>query len=57
MADKLTFTLDTGDGEAKDVVIKLRPDLADRLQIRRNCRRSTHGANGGSRCGRGSRTR
>ena len=29
MADeKLTFTLDTGDGEAKDVVIKLRPDLA-----------------------------
>ena len=26
--DKLTFTLDTGDGEAKDVVIKLRPDLA-----------------------------
>ncbi|WP_375290928.1 peptidylprolyl isomerase [Qipengyuania sp.] len=29
MADEtLTFTLDTGDGEAKDVVIKLRPDLA-----------------------------
>ena len=28
MADKLTFTLDTGDGEPKDVVIKLRPDLA-----------------------------
>ena len=29
MADeKLTFTLDTGDGEAKDVVIKLRPDVA-----------------------------
>ncbi|MBT2133254.1 peptidylprolyl isomerase [Croceibacterium sp. LX-88] len=29
MADeKLTFTLDTGDGEARDVVIKLRPDLA-----------------------------
>lgn len=28
MADKLTFTLDTGDGESKDVVIKLRPDLA-----------------------------
>ncbi len=29
MADqKLTFTLDTGDGEGKDVVIKLRPDLA-----------------------------
>ena len=29
MADeKLTFTLDTGDGEAKDVVIKLRDDLA-----------------------------
>ncbi|MBO9516596.1 MAG: peptidylprolyl isomerase [Porphyrobacter sp.] len=29
MADeKLTFTLDTGDGEAKDVVIKLRSDLA-----------------------------
>ena len=28
MADKLTFTLDTGDGENKDVVIKLRPDLA-----------------------------
>ena len=26
--DKLTFTLDTGDGEARDVVIKLRPDLA-----------------------------
>ena len=28
MADTLTFTLDTGDGEHKDVVIKLRPDLA-----------------------------
>ena len=29
MADQtLTFTLDTGDGEARDVVIKLRPDLA-----------------------------
>ena len=29
MADeKLTFTLDTGDGEARDVVIKLRADLA-----------------------------
>ena len=28
MADKLTFTLDTGDGANKDVVIKLRPDLA-----------------------------
>ena len=28
MAKKLTFTLDTGDGEGKDVVIKLRPDLA-----------------------------
>ena len=28
MADTLTFTLDTGDGEYKDVVIKLRPDLA-----------------------------
>ncbi len=28
MADTLTLTLDTGDGEAKDVVIKLRPDLA-----------------------------
>ncbi|MDE1467907.1 peptidylprolyl isomerase [Aurantiacibacter sp. D1-12] len=29
MADeKLTFTLDTGDGEGKDVVIKLRRDLA-----------------------------
>jgi len=28
MADTLTFTLDTGDGESKDVVIKLRPDLA-----------------------------
>lgn len=29
MADeKLTFSLDTGDGETKDVVIKLRPDLA-----------------------------
>ena len=28
MADTLTFTLDTGDGEARDVVIKLRADLA-----------------------------
>ncbi|WP_108787884.1 peptidylprolyl isomerase [Erythrobacter sp. Alg231-14] len=28
MADTLTFTLDTGDGEGKDVVITLRPDLA-----------------------------
>lgn len=28
MADTLTFTLDTGDNEPKDVVIKLRPDLA-----------------------------
>ena len=28
MADTLTFTLDTGDGEPKDVVINLRPDLA-----------------------------
>ena len=28
MADTLTFTLDTGDGEARDVVIKLRSDLA-----------------------------
>ena len=28
MADKLTFTLDTGTGETGDVVIKLRPDLA-----------------------------
>ena len=28
MADTLTFTLDTGDGEHRDVVIKLRPDLA-----------------------------
>ena len=28
MADTLTFTRDTGDGENKDVVIKLRPDLA-----------------------------
>jgi peptidylprolyl isomerase len=28
MADTLTFTLDTGDGEARDVVIKLRGDLA-----------------------------
>ena len=27
-ADTLTFTLDTGDGQPKDVVIKLRPDLA-----------------------------
>ena len=27
-ADKLTFTLDTGNGEGGDVVIKLRPDLA-----------------------------
>jgi len=26
--DTLTLTLDTGDGEARDVVIKLRPDLA-----------------------------
>jgi peptidylprolyl isomerase len=26
--DKLTFTLDTGNGEGGDVVIKLRPDLA-----------------------------
>ena len=26
--DTLTFTLDTGDGEGGDVVIKLRPDLA-----------------------------
>jgi peptidylprolyl isomerase len=26
--DTLTFTLDTGDGESRDVVIKLRPDLA-----------------------------
>ena len=26
--DKLTFTLDTGNGETGDVVIKLRPDLA-----------------------------
>ncbi len=28
MAETLTFTLDTGDGEPKDVVIKLRSDLA-----------------------------
>ena len=28
MAETLTFTLDTGDGEARDVVITLRPDLA-----------------------------
>lgn len=28
MAETLTFTLDTGDGVPKDVVIKLRPDLA-----------------------------
>ena len=28
MADTLTLTLDTGDSEIKDVVIKLRPDLA-----------------------------
>lgn len=28
MADKLTLTLDTGNGEPGDVVIKLRPDLA-----------------------------
>lgn len=28
MADTLTLSLDTGDGEARDVVIKLRPDLA-----------------------------
>ena len=28
MADKLTFTLDTGNGEGGDVVIKLRPDVA-----------------------------
>ena len=28
MADTLTFTLDTGDGNTGDVVIKLRPDLA-----------------------------
>ena len=26
--DKLTFTLDTGNGEGGDVVIQLRPDLA-----------------------------
>jgi len=28
MAQTLTLTLDTGDGENKDVIIKLRPDLA-----------------------------
>jgi peptidylprolyl isomerase len=28
MAEKLTFSIDTGEGDAKDVVIKLRPDLA-----------------------------
>jgi peptidylprolyl isomerase len=28
MAETLTFTLDNGDGQASDVVIKLRPDLA-----------------------------
>ena len=28
MADTLTFQLDTGDGEDREVVIKLRPDLA-----------------------------
>ena len=28
MAEKLTFTLDTGNGNTGDVVIKLRPDLA-----------------------------
>jgi peptidylprolyl isomerase len=28
MADTLTLSLDTGDGTPKDVVIKLRPDLA-----------------------------
>ena len=28
MAETLTFTLDTGDSEARDVVIKLRPDVA-----------------------------
>ena len=28
MADTLTFTIDTGNGEPSDVVIKLRPDLA-----------------------------
>jgi peptidylprolyl isomerase len=28
MAETLTFTLDTGDGVPKDVVIRLRPDLA-----------------------------
>jgi peptidylprolyl isomerase len=28
MAETLTLTLDTGDGEARDVVIRFRPDLA-----------------------------